>query len=241
MDRLSMRSPIIFLLTLLLIVGCDQAPTSLEEEPYRAPQESDELTLEIVELDFDPLGKSFFFSISATSPLSDLEVVASLTSGSSFAYFELSDDGLGDDIIINDGIFNGNWQLPDSLDAYIDSSWTLEVEATVRAQSKLAQRQLTPVRPAPPLILSVSHADTLTLHPTAWVVDTMTVAVEHPQGLDEIRDVSLLSLKPDSTFANSGQPIPLYDDGGSEIFYSFNGIDYTSGDQQAGDGFTPYS
>lgn len=237
MDRLSMRSPINFLLLIvLLVVGCDQTPTSLEEEPYQAPVVSETLEIAVLDFDFDPLSGLFFFSAAASSPDTGLVVNFLLASYPISITGTLLDNGFEGDIIARDGIYSANWQLPDSLDAYIDSSWTLQITATDEADAQSESRSLSPQRPNPPLIESVEHADTLSLHLTSWVVDTLTAVVTHPQGLDEIRDLRLLSLKPDGTYANSGQPIPLYDDGGSQVFYSFDGVDYTSGDQIAGDG-----
>ena len=45
-----------------------------------------------------------------------------------------------------------------------------------------------------------------------------------------------MSLKPDGEYANNGQPIPLYADGGSVVFFTFGVIDFTSGDSVANDG-----
>ena len=93
-----------------------------------------------------------------------------------------------------------------------------------------------PERPEPPVISNPMHLDTLTLLSDAMVLDTLRLTLEHPAGLDEIRDVSMMSLKPNGEYANGGQPIPLYDDGGTTVFYSFGGVDFTSGDSLANDG-----
>jgi hypothetical protein len=237
MDRLFMRSPIVLLFSILLLLGrCDQTPTSLEEEPFIPASGSETLSLDLLEFDFDPLSRIFFFSAAASSPQSGLQASYVLSSGQLEIAGDLLDNGLAGDIIANDGIFGANWQLPEVLETLIDSSWTLEIEAMDTDNELSVSRVLNPQRPNPPVIVEVQHADTLSLHASAWVVDTLTVIVTHPQGLDEIRDLSMRSLKPDGTYANLGNPIPLYDDGGSVVFYSFDGVDYTSGDEVAGDG-----
>ncbi|MBC8377243.1 MAG: hypothetical protein H8E26_14455 [FCB group bacterium] len=232
-----MRSKIIITVILIAsLIQCDQSPTTLDEEPYLGDSGETTFSMEISRFEFDYLSQQFFFSVEVTSPLAIEEVVYNLgIFGSS--YLLLNDLGQGDDILIGDGRYDGGWILPDSMSTYVDSLWTLEVIVRDDASNSLAKfKTLQPERPAPPVIGAASHLDTLTLLASGLVLDTLTLEVSHPAGLDEIRDVSMMSLKPDGTYANGGQPIPLYDDGGSVIFYSFEGIDFTSGDSLANDG-----
>ncbi|MBT3253393.1 MAG: hypothetical protein HN995_13930 [Candidatus Marinimicrobia bacterium] len=232
-----MRSKIIIIVIIIAsLIQCDQSPTTLDEEPYLRDSGETTFSMEISRFEFDYLSQQFFFSVEVTSPIEIAEVVYNLGLNSS-AYFLLNDLGQGEDILIGDGRYDGGWTLPDTLSTYVDSLWTLEVIVRDEASNSLAEfKTLQPERPAPPVIGAASHLDTLTLLSNGLVLDTLTLEVSHPAGLDEIRDVSMMSLKPDGSYANQGQPIPLYDDGGSVIFYSFGGIDFTSGDSLANDG-----
>ncbi len=234
-----MRSQII--LTVLLVFSltqCDLSspPTTFDEEAYVSGSDKITFSIEISQFEFDFLSQEFFFSVTVTSPVEITEVVYNMgLSGSPF--LPLNDLGQDRDILIGDGRYDGSWRLPDSMSTYMDSLWTLEVRVQNQAQDSLAEvTTLQPQRPAPPVIGAATHLDTLTLLTNGLVLDTLTLEISHPQGLDEIRDVSMMSLKPDGTYANGGQPIPLYDDGGSVVFYSFEGIDFTSGDSLANDG-----
>lgn len=226
------------MLIVLILTACDQVPTTLDEEPYLGDSGETTFSAEISRFEFDYLSRQFFFSVEVTSPVGIEDVVYNLgMSGSAYVY--LNDLGQDADILIGDGRYDGSWILPDSMSSYMDSLWTLEIIARDQALNSLTVfKSLQPVRPSPPLIVAASHLDTLTL-PAAGqglTIDTLWVEISHPGGLDEIRDVSMMSLKPDGTYANGGQPIPLYDDGGSVVFYSFEGIDFTSGDSLANDG-----
>ena len=225
-------------LAVLMIAACDQAPTTLDVEPYLGDAGESTFSIEINDFEFDYLSQQFFFSVEVSSPNEIAEVTYNLGVNSSpFAPVLLNDLGQGDDILIGDGRYDRTWTLPDSMSTYIDSLWKLEVMVLDNASNDLYETQtLQPVRPLPPIIGAASHLDTLTLLADGLVLDTLTLEVSHSHGLDEIRDVSMMSLKPDGTFANGGQPIPLYDDGGSVVFYTFAGIDFTSGDSLANDG-----
>ncbi len=234
-----MRSKIIVsLIFIASLIQCDQAPTTLDEEPYLGDSDETTFSMEISRFEFDYLSKQFFFSVDVTSPLEIAEVAYNFDLlGSSDLL--LNDIGQDDDILIGDGRYDGSWILPDSMSTYIDSLWTLEVVVRDNASNTLTEfKTIQPERPAPPVMGVASHLDSLTLPGTGQglIIDTLRISVSHPGGLDEIRDVSMMSLKPDGSWANQGQPIPLYDDGGSVVFYSFGGIDFTSGDSLANDG-----
>ena len=234
-----MRSKIIIIVILIAsLIQCDQFPTTLDKEPYLGNSGETTFSMGISRFEFDYHSQQFFFSVEVVSPLEIAEVAYNLDiSGSPFSSGLLNDLGQGDDILIRDGRYDGSWTLPGSMSTYVDSLWTLEVTVQDDASNSLYEIvTLQPERPAPPVFGAASHLDTLTLLANDLVLDTLTLEVSHPQGLDEIRDVSMMSLKPDGTYANGGQPIPLYDDGGSVIFYSFQGIDFTSGDSLANDG-----
>ena len=231
-----MRSSLalISLLTLLFL-RCDQAPSTLEEEPYKEPVAGTEFTLEIISFDFDFLSRQFFFSVAITNPPENAVFDADLIT-SAFAPITLAplnDAGLEGDILINDELYDGNWILPESMTTYVDSQWTLVVRSSVGTLT--ATQNLQPQRPLAPRILSVIHRDSLTLASNGAVFDTIYVKVTHDQGLDEIRDVSFMNRKPDGTLAGGGNPIPLHDDGGSKTIFTIGNVAYTSGDSVAGD------
>lgn len=230
----------LILITFMVItlVQCDQTPSSLDEEPFFPGSETPSYTLSIDVFEFDYLSQEFFFSATITSPLELDQVTATLsTSSRSAVTISLNDEGQEGDILIGDDRYDGSWKLSESDSSYIDSLWTLDIRVADLASNELqASQNLQPKRPAAPELGRPNHLDTLVLVANDLTLDTLTVEVTHPNGLDEIRDVTLVSMKPDGTLANGGQPIPLYDDGGSEVFLSFNGVDFTSGDSLANDG-----
>jgi hypothetical protein len=218
-------------------MSCEQTPTTLDEEPFIEESEITSFSAKIASFEFDILSWEFFFSVNATTPYDSLNVNAELlVSGDTIATFSLNDSGMISDIQINDGSYDQNWTLPDSMSAYIDSLWTLSVQAISRGEVKEDIAALQPERPIAPIIESINHQDTLTLLPDNLILDTLTVTINHPKGRDTMRDVSIMSLKPDSSYSNGGQPIQLYDDGSRVVFFIYDGIEFTSGDQVAGDG-----
>jgi len=230
------RKIMLLSLVLLTLYSCEQTPTTLDTEPFLEQTEPLAFTLSITAFEFDYASRNFFFAVHAVSPDSLIVTAALSAKALASVNFSLNDQGRDADVQSQDGSLEGSWTLPDSLAAGIDSLWTLQVTALAGSDSKTVSQTLQPERPQAPVIGSIVHADTLTLDPAGIVLDTLVVTVSHPQGLDEIRDVTMMSLKPDSTWANHGQPIPLYDDGGQVVFFTFQGIDFTSGDQVAGDG-----
>ncbi len=233
-----MRSQLTLVLILIFsLIQCDQVPTSLDDTPRLPNTGTPELAVEIEAFEFDILTEDFYISIEASSPAADLDVMASLkVSGQSITDLILKDDGQAGDIQTNDGLYNANWNLPDSLASYIDSLWVLEVQVAHGDDVLTQSSSLQPERPVAPTIVSISHSDTLTLPESGMIIDTLTVEVFLPESRDLLREVSMMSLKPDSTYANSGNPIPLYDDGGSIVFYVIEGVALTSGDKLANDG-----
>jgi len=230
----------ILVISLLMLTACEQSPTSFDEEPYLGNSGETTYSMEISRFEFDYLLQQFFFSVEVSSPLELDHVTASLgTPNMQSITLALNDLGQDADILVGDGLYNGTWTLPDTMTTYIDSLWNLLVEVQDNAGNNLDEiKQLQPERPAPPTILGVTHQDTLRLQPNTLVLDTLKVEVTHPKGLDEIKSVSLMSLKPDGTYANSGNPITLYDDGSSVLSFYWPTWDVTltSGDEIAGDG-----
>jgi len=226
------------LLAILLVMGCEQSPTTLDTEPWLEDKPPADLSVSIIDLDYDFPTQQFFFSVAISGPADIVEATAELSApGLTPVLFSLNDLGQDADILVHDGQYDAVWTLPDSLTDHLEDTWTLSVEALDAAATRLGDQQtLKPQRPAAPLIGMISHLDTMVLSASDLVLDTLKVAVSHPGGLDEIRSVTMMSLKPDGSYANGGQPIPLYDDGGQEVFYSFGGIDFTSGDSLANDG-----
>ena len=234
-----MRSQLILLLLMIFsLIQCDQTPTTFDEEPFLPEGDETTFQVDIVDFEFDYLSQGFFFSIAVESPEPLNQVTASLaTNNFQTDQIILNDMGLNGDILNGDGRYDGNWTLPDTLAALFDETWDIEIIVTDESMHQLQDvASMQPERPEPPVISNPMHLDTLTLLSDAMVLDTLRLTLEHPAGLDEIRDVSMMSLKPNGEYANGGQPIPLYDDGGTTVFYSFGGVDFTSGDSLANDG-----
>ena len=221
----------------LLLAGCEQVPTSMDEEPYVEGSVTTKFELSVESFDFDYFTKSFFAATKASSPHDDLLVTAQLFVGDSLVEtVSLNDAGTGGDIQAGDGSFDMNWVLPEALLNKLSSSWKLEVTAQSNGENKTDSDALIPIIPQAPVIESVRHQDTLYLPSSGLVFDTIRVEVSHVDGLDEIRDVSFKSLKPNGQYASGGNPIPLLDDGGALVLYEYFGIKITSGDSLANDG-----
>lgn len=71
-----------------------------------------------------------------------------------------------------------------------------------------------------PYIVEVSMPDTMTRPPTQgfYSVDTLIVKANDPNGLEDLNACFLFLQKPDSSYANNGKPIFLYDDGNKDQF-----------------------
>ena len=87
-----------------------------------------------------------------------------------------------------------------------------------------------------PQIVSIDTPDTLFLPNSGFTLDTLRVTVTDANGVEDIRWAAYKSLKPNGTYANNGNLIFLYDDGGEEIIFQSDLITLTSGDTIAGDG-----
>lgn len=91
-----------------------------------------------------------------------------------------------------------------------------------------------------PQIVSIDAPDTLFIPTSGYDLDTLKVTVTDANGVEDIRWAAYKSLKPNGTYANNGNLIFLYDDGGDEILYQSDLIRLTSGDSVAGDGIFSY-
>jgi hypothetical protein len=86
--------------------------------------------------------------------------------------------------------------------------------------------------------LSVPSQITVPAEPGEYARELITIKVEDPEGLADIDQVYFYSLKPDTTFANYGQPIQLRDNG--LPFNIYRAADEV-GDAVAGDGIYSFS
>lgn len=232
-----MHRRIIIFMIILLFISCDQSPNTMDPDPYESGSVDIQFEVEISAFEFDYFSRSFFAVTKATSPDGIESISAKIFAlDSLIAELVLNDDGLGFDIQPGDNSYDLNWIMPDSLLSRLDRRWNLKVVATSGGQELADSTHLDPVIPRAPVIESVEHQDTLYLPASGLVFDTLRVTVSHSQGLDEIRDVSFKSLKPNGQYASSGNPIPLLDDGSQVVLYNYFGIDITSGDAVEGDG-----
>ena len=86
--------------------------------------------------------------------------------------------------------------------------------------------------------LSVPSQITVPAEPDEYARELITIKVEDSEGLADIDQVYFYSLKPDLTFANSGQPIQMWDNGLPFNIYSSGG---EVGDAVAGDGIYSFT
>jgi len=86
-----------------------------------------------------------------------------------------------------------------------------------------------------PVITQIFMPDSITIGqlPSADSTFLVAVAVADSDGISDILDVFFHSIKPDSTYANNGNPILLFDDGSKNIIQPPSGH---SGDALEGDG-----
>jgi len=136
-----------------------------------------------------------------------------LRNDTTFFQGTLKDDGLSGDEMAGDGVFSIS---VDRTFAAGKKGWyELQFEAKDKSAANSARqgRQLL-IRNAPPQIFNLI-APTEAQRPAAGGSNNFLVkiSVEDPQGPGDIKFVGFMSLKPDSTYANSGQPIPMVDNG----------------------------
>jgi hypothetical protein len=104
--------------------------------------------------------------------------------------------------------------------------------------NEFAQSLFITRRNSRPIITAITLPDSVTVGKLQSPDSTFPVsaAVSDSDGvsdIDPIGGIMFLSLKPDSTYANGGRPIPLFDDGGDLLLFLPNG---RSGDAVKGDG-----
>ena len=154
--------------------------------------------------------------------------------GSSVAFEgQLFDDGTHGDAEANDGWFELG--LPASFGASKQGPYTLRFWAEDRLglSSQVEERSVV-IENEPPAIIQVSLPDSVAKPTTGSVLVRITASVYDPQTLLDVKRVGFTSLKPDSTYANNGLPIPMADNG-----LPFDPMQYPSpfyGDEVAGDG-----
>ncbi len=145
--------------------------------------------------------------------------------------------------LYNDGTHGDHQADDDWFELGVDSSfgagkvgdYTLRFHAEDRlgAVSDGVEKALR-IENGPPRIAVVDCPDTVAKPESGAVAVRVTATVFDPQSLADVKSVGFTSLKPDSTYANNGQPIPMADNGLPFDPSQFPQPYY--GDEQAGDG-----
>ncbi|UCH10983.1 MAG: hypothetical protein JSU61_03590 [Fidelibacterota bacterium] len=136
----------------------------------------------------------------------------------------LVDNAMQGDILPQDGIFARKFDSP--LPEGSGGSVRFEYYALI-ADDTSNVSDIVRLANLRPVVHSVTAADSIRRPPEGFfAIDTIRAEVSDPDGLEDIREVSFTTLKPDSTLGNQGQPLPLAD----------NGLLHTWGDVTAGDG-----
>ncbi len=222
---------------LVLVTACQEGPSTLESQLTDYAADNTTLRFEGVEYDF--FSRTLFISVFHPTADSSIQVTAwayprdSNKANLDTLSLSLADNGESPDAWPGDGIFSGSIVL-DSLTSSRVRWFYLQVTFLHEQPSLDSLLSLTP--PQPPQITTIQHHDTLYLQPDQLVLDTLRVRVDHPEGPGAVRSVVMFSLKPDSTYANHGAPIPLYDDGGATVLFEYQNQVYNDGDRYAGDG-----
>ena len=138
------------------------------------------------------------------------ELADSLGTDTLMAAVGLLDDASGGDILSGDDVYGASFASPLPAGSGGMVRFLFVAQVTAIPDSLSTTLSLMNLRP---VILSVTAADTMILPTNGFNLDTIRVIADDPDGLDDIRQVSFTSLKPDSTLANSGLPIVLFDNG----------------------------
>ena len=231
--------PLLLLSTVLWWSCEDQTPTSIDSQGDSDPLAGEPIVVSVLSLDYNYQTSTFFVTVNALARDTIAAVTGSfIFDDSVFTTLTLEDDGQGDDILPNDGFYNATWT--DSLiNPDTQRDWTFKTTAvSVSGDSATASDNIRLTLPVAPVIESVVAPDSLHLDNSAWVLDTLRVRASHPEGLDEIRDVTFRSKKPADT--NFGPAYELFDDGGAVVLFIIplgnDTLRLTSFDKIAGDG-----
>ena len=145
--------------------------------------------------------------------------------------------------LYNDGTHGDRQAGDDWFELGVDSSFAAgklgDYVLRFRAEDRLGAVSAPVERPlkienGPPWIAVVDCPDTVAKPESGAVAVRVTATVFDPQSLADVKFVGFTSLKPDSTYANNGQPIPMADNGLPFDPSQFPQPYY--GDEQAGDG-----
>ncbi|MDZ7374132.1 MAG: hypothetical protein ONB23_09200 [candidate division KSB1 bacterium] len=145
----------------------------------------------------------------------------------------LYDDGSHGDPAAGDGCFE--LRLTSEFGAGKKGEYRLQFVAIDRigARSAPAERSIR-IENEPPEIVWVDAPDSVAKPLSGSVAFRILAAVRDPQGLSDVREVGFTSRKPDGSYANNGNPIPMVDNG-----LPFDPALYPQpyfGDETAGDG-----
>lgn len=143
----------------------------------------------------------------------------------------LVDDGTQGDEVAGDGRFS--MRVEAAFAAGKKGEYQLIFVATDLggAHSPEVQAQLF-IANGPPLLSQLSLPDSVSKPASGALFVPITVAVSDPQSLADLKRVGFTSQKPDLSYANGGQPIPMVDNG-----LPFDPlVSQAYGDQMAGDG-----
>lgn len=233
---------LIFLVMLVSLIwgACDhQTPTSVKDQRASDPLAGEKIIVSVLALDFDYLANNFHVTVQALAVDSVALVTGEfLFNDSVYNTLNLTDDGLGDDILPEDHLFNAAW-MPTHIDPAVDRDWTFRVKAiSVNGDSATATDDIRLTLPVAPNIDWISVPDTLQQDGSSWVWDTLRVKVSHPEGLDEIRDVNFWVKAPGAS--SYGLANLMYDDGGAMTFIVNDTLNVNTFDSVAGDGIYSY-
>ncbi len=205
---------IILIIFLLMSMGCPPSEKVMED-----------VWLQSVSFDFIQSTNELYFDVDISSSFqdTDLSEVNILWYCSTYDNepdtIQLNDNGLDGDILPGDDHYSVKI-ANDSLELKNDISPTTTGEVFLNVLAKYGSGEETlgftfQLGNIKPTILSVSFPDTLIrpLQTNSFVVDTIKVTVHDANGLSDIQSCFLLFQKPDSTWANNGNPILLFDDG----------------------------
>ena len=125
---------------------------------------------------------------------------------------ELFDNGENGDVITGDNIFS--LSITAEFAAAREGLYTLKFQAedAVGDTSETVTQEID-IENVPPNIANLNCPDTVQRPTSGTKTVLVTLDVSDAQGLGDIKFVGFMSLKPDSTYANNGQPIPMVDNG----------------------------
>jgi hypothetical protein len=248
--QMSHLKQLLFLVIALFVLGC-QSDENTPIDPFHLPPFVKSFTISPSSVNTDTINvgqqrlptDTLRITVNATAQVSDPEGISNLREVSVGVYrpksqdliktAPLFDNGIAPDAIAGDGTFTGvvafNILRSDIGDFRVEVTATNKTELSSNSVSvPLAVVRLN----KPPMLSDLTAPDSVSIG-SPYLLFTLTIRANDPDGLGDIQKVFFNSFRPDGSPATNN-PFQMYDDGSeSQIFPA---PVFTSGDAVKGDG-----